>query len=208
MTRPPGDKIPPTIARPDLLTAGSDRDFRDTLHHLLAFATRLDKLRDGFAKLAGLTGPQYSILMSIARLTETGDPAQGCPGAGVNQVAAHLHLSGTFVTTATNALHKAGLVEKCTDGHDRRRVRLCLTHQGHGLLDRLGHYQRPVNAALFEAVGADDFAILARLASGLVQGADRAQALQDFLARTPFPVDGGAEPSTISATDSSSSPSS
>lgn len=181
-------QTPLTVSRPELLRDGCDRAFRDMLHHLLAFAGRLDKLRDGFADMVGLSGVQYSILMTVARLNEIVGPNDG---VGIAAVAERLHLSGAFVTTAVNGLLAEGLVNKEPDHNDRRRVNLTLTEAGCALLDGLAAVQKPVNDALFEALSATDFDTLSRIAAGLVEGAERAQALQDFLRhRHPQPGKG------------------
>src|SRR5689334_12021414 len=87
----------PTVSRPELLVNGSDREFRTFLHGMLSFASRMESIRDGFAKLIGLTGIQYTILISIRYLEAEEDVM-------VSTVAAHLHLSGAFVTIETGKL--------------------------------------------------------------------------------------------------------
>ena len=59
------DAKPLTVSRPELLANGTDDGpFRAYLHGMLAFAARLEGVRDRFAALLGLTGIQYTILIS------------------------------------------------------------------------------------------------------------------------------------------------
>jgi hypothetical protein len=62
-----------TISRPELQIDGSDREFRGFVHGMLAFAARLEAVRSGFASLIGLTGIQYTILISVQHLQHHGD---------------------------------------------------------------------------------------------------------------------------------------
>jgi DNA-binding MarR family transcriptional regulator len=100
---------------------------------------------------------------------------------GVNRIAEHLHVSGSFVTVETAHLVAAGLVAKRTNALDRRRVLLTVTAAGARLLDRLAPLQVPVNDALFDALSAAEFLVLRRLTAKLVTCGDRAVALADYV---------------------------
>src|SRR6185312_15234 len=82
---------PLTVSRPDLLEAGDDGLFRQFVHDSLAFSARLQSVRSRFADVVGVSAAGYSILTTIRHL-------HGEVGVSVSQVAAHLHLSGAFVT--------------------------------------------------------------------------------------------------------------
>ncbi len=97
-----------TVSRPELLTNGSDRQFRSFVHGMLAFAARLEGVRSRFAAQLGLTGIQYTILISIRHLQGDGEVTVGA-------VADHLHLSGAFVTIETGKLLRMGLITKIQD---------------------------------------------------------------------------------------------
>lgn len=163
-----------TATRPELLIDGSDAQFRPLVHNLLAFSSRIEAIRNWFGERIGLTGRQYTILITIAHL-------QGTEGAGLGAVAEHLHLSSAFVTTEANRLIALGLVEKELDTQDRRRVRLSVTAAGFDRLDQLAPDQSRVNDVLFECLSRDDFLRLARLVPELVECADRAQSLQTYI---------------------------
>ncbi len=156
-----------TVNAPQLLPDGSDLDFRHFVHDALAFASRLQAVRDGFAKLIGLTGVQYTMLISIYHLEFE-------HRVGITTVAEHLHLSGTFVTTETNKLAKLGLVDKSRDGEDRRRINLRTTARARNLLSELAEVQSHVNDAHFSPLSAEDFNRLKHLMPALVTSTDRA----------------------------------
>ncbi len=156
-----------TVNAPQLLIDGSDQEFREFVHDALAFASRLQAVRDGFARLIGLTGIQYTILISIYHL-------EFAQRVGVNKVAEHLHLSGTFVTTETNKLAAKGLVEKARDSEDRRRINLSTTERAQALLSSLSSIQSHVNDAHFSPLNVDDFDRLREMMPQLVTSTDRA----------------------------------
>lgn len=156
-----------TVNTPKLLPDGSDLDFRHFVHDALAFASRLQAVRDEFARLIGLTGVQYTILISIYHLEYE-------QRVGITTVASHLHLSGTFVTTETNKLAKLGLVDKARDDEDRRRINLRTTARARNLLSELAEVQSHVNDVHFSPLGAEDFNRLKHLMPALVTSTDRA----------------------------------
>lgn len=161
----------PTVTHSDMLSPdGSDVAFRRMVHDALAFASRIQAVRDGFARLIGLTGVQYTILISIYHLQYEQDVA-------ISTVARHLHLSGAFVTTETNKLVREGLVEKFQDPDDRRRVILRTTPEAQARLARLADVQSRVNDVHFAPLAHGDFDKFKRLVSDLVDSTDSALAL-------------------------------
>jgi DNA-binding MarR family transcriptional regulator len=166
--------MPLTVSRPELLVNGSDSHFRAFVHGMLAFAARLEAVRDGFAALFDLTGIQYTILISISHLQSEGEVTVGA-------VADHLHLSGAFVTTETGKLLRSGLITKVQDITDRRRVCLRVTRKGVELLCNLAPKQVQVNDVLFESLSAKQFQGLGVTFDHLVASGDRAIALLDYL---------------------------
>lgn len=165
---------PLTVSRKALLSDGNDLRFRALVHNLLAFSARLQDVRAEFGRCIGLSGIQYTILVSVAHL-------QGDLGTGVKRIADHLSLSGAFVTMETGKLVDAGLVAKRTNPRDRRRVALTVTKKGWDLLSELAPIQRPVNDALFASLDRKSFEQLLGISAELVQGADEALALIDYL---------------------------
>jgi MarR family transcriptional regulator, organic hydroperoxide resistance regulator len=167
---------PLTVSRPELLVNGSDSQFRAFVHGMLAFAARLEGVRNGFAALLGLTGIQYSILITISHLQGEGDVTVGA-------VADQLHLSGAFVTNETGKLLHMGLITKVQDLKDRRSVCLGITSRGRGLLCQLAPVQVPVNDVLFEFLSADQFRDVGPLVDRIVASGDQAISLLDYLSQ-------------------------
>ena len=158
---------PLTVSRPGLLAKGSDAQFRQLIHDLIAYGHRLDACRDAFAAIIGVSGAQYEILMLVSR----------ADGLSVGEVAARLHRSGAFITIEANKLVERGVLEKSSDPRDGRRVLLKNTSRGQGLVERMAPYQRKINDALFECLDAKRFAQLRALAGDLVACGDRAVAM-------------------------------
>ncbi len=167
-------RLPPTVTRPALLSSGSDRAFRQFVHRLLAFSTRLETIRAGFGAHVGLSGIQYSALISIAHLGRD-------QPVGVKEIADHLSLSGSFATLVVGQLVGRDLVYKETNPDDRRRVRLTVTEAGTTLLSRLAPVQQQVNDMLFTPLDTARFAQLNEAFAELVRSADAAVNLTTYL---------------------------
>jgi MarR family transcriptional regulator, organic hydroperoxide resistance regulator len=165
--------LPLTVTRPELLTDGSDRDFRKLVHNIFAFMARHETIRDGHAKQIGLAGVEYTILISIGHLGLDGD-------VNVKTIADHLHMSGAFVTTVTSKLQTLGLIEKTQDSVDRRRISLAITEKGKARLRKLAPYQREINDVEFEPLSREDFQVISRILEALIDSSDKAFALQRY----------------------------
>jgi len=166
--------FPLTTTRPELLVDGRDRDFRNLVHSLFGFAAHHEHIRSGHARLIGLAGIEYTVLISIAHLSQDGD-------VNVKTVADHLYLSGAFITAVTGRLLERGLIEKKTDAGDRRRVTLTVSAKGRAALERLAPIQRQINDVEFGALTREEFTLLGGILDRLIEGAERAVALQSYL---------------------------
>jgi DNA-binding MarR family transcriptional regulator len=165
-------KLPPlTVSRPTLLRRGSDAEFRQLIHDLIAYGHSLDACRDAFAAIIGVSGVQYEILMLVSR----------AGGVSVGEVAARLHRSGAFITIEANKLAQRGILDKGADPSDGRRVLLKSNPRTRALVERLAPHQRRVNDVLFECLDARRFRELRTLASELVACGDRAVAMLELL---------------------------
>jgi len=157
-----------------LLVDGSDHVFRQLVHTLLAFVARHDTVLEGHAVAVGLSAVEYTVLTSLKLLGSEGQ-------VSVRELAAHLHLSGAFVTTVSNKLQEMGLLDKLTDPEDRRRLRLVVTERGDALLARLLVIQRQVNDIQFDCLDSGDFTRLLTSVDKLLASSDSAIALQKYL---------------------------
>src|SRR5262249_48072169 len=167
-------QFPLTTSRPELLIEGRDREFRHLVHSLFGFAALHERIRAGHAQRIGLAGNEYTVLISIAHLSQDGD-------VSVKAVADHLYLSGAFTTAITGRLLAHGLIEKKTDAGDRRRVTLTVSAKGRAALERLAPIQRQVNDVEFGALTREDFDLLRGIVDRLVEGGGRAGGLQNYL---------------------------
>ena len=164
MARARKKPAPLTVSRPALLASGSDDEFRQLIHDLIAYGHRLDACRDAFAQIIGVSGVQSEIIMLASR----------ADGLSVGEVAARLHRSGAFITIEANKLVERGILAKSSDPSDGRRVLLVMTAAGFELVEKLAPHQRRINDVLFECLDAKRFAQLRSLAGDLVACGDRA----------------------------------
>lgn len=159
-------RAPPAVSRPQLLAGGSDRTCRRLIYNFLALADHLDTCRNIVARKFGVTGPQYSVLMAIAR-HEDGD------GVGAGMIARVLNVSPAFITVETGRLIEMGLLVKRRDDGDRRRVSLQVSAEGRVLIDRYAPLVRLMNDTLFGRLDAEEFAALAATVEKLVDTSTR-----------------------------------
>jgi DNA-binding MarR family transcriptional regulator len=166
--------MPLTISRPELLSEGRDRKFRHLVHALFGFAANHERIRSGHGKVIGLAGIEYTVLISIAHLSQDGD-------VNVKTVADHLYLSGAFITSVTRRLLQRGLIHKKIDSGDRRRVTLTVSNNGRAALERLAPIQRQVNDVEFGCLSREEFELLTDIVDRLIDSGARAVALQNYL---------------------------
>jgi DNA-binding MarR family transcriptional regulator len=163
-----------TISRPELLSEGTDRKFRQLVHALFGFLATHEAIRAGHARYIGLAGIEYTVLISIGHLSQDGE-------VNVSTVASHLHLTGAFITTVCRRLLAMGLIRKEVDPKDRRRVTLTVSAEGRRRLDALAPVQRQVNDAEFACLSRDEFLSLLDMVERLIGCGARAVALQRYL---------------------------
>ena len=140
---------PLTVSHEALLDAGSDQSFRELLY-LMAFAfDRLQSCREAFARRAGLTGSQFAVLFGVAFLQREG-------GVTVRDLAVHVHLASTHVTTEVGRLAGMGLLQKIPHPEDGRSVLVTLTQEGEQSVTALAPTIREVNDLLFKNIDRTD----------------------------------------------------
>jgi len=163
-----------TVSNEALLVNGSDSQFRDMVHNFLAFSARLEQIRARFGACIGLSGVQYTVLITIRQL-------QGEHGVGIRAVADHLAFSPPFVTNETTKLVHRGLVNKAPNPDDARRVRLTVSSEGAALLSQLAPVQREINNVLFAPITPENFYAVCTMARALRESAEEAVLLSDYL---------------------------
>jgi DNA-binding MarR family transcriptional regulator len=160
--------LPATASRQALLESGNDDRFRQLVYDLLTISVRMETAREHLARRLGVTGPQYSILMAIARL-------QGGHGVRVGAVAKALHVTSAFIATETGRLARLGLLSKNPNPKDRRGILLALTPRGQAALVKLGPEIRAVNDDFFRPLDRAAFQALASAAAALVESSSKVE---------------------------------
>ena len=160
--------LPATASRKALLEGGNDDHFRRLVYDLLTISVRMETVREHLARRLGVSGPQYSILMAVARL-------QGGHGVRVGTIAKALHVTSAFIATETGRLARLGLLSKSPNPKDRRGILLALTPRGHAGLMKLGPEIRAVNDDFFRPLDRAAFQALASAAADLVESSSRVE---------------------------------
>lgn len=164
-----------TITLPELLDKDKgDSDFRELIHNIFAFSSKIEAIRGEFGKIIDLTGIGFTALIATAYMRRTDT-------VYVKSLADHLHLSGAFITLQTNKLAKKGYLTKTKDPEDARRVQLDLTDLGYNALVNLAHIQQTVNDVLFADVNQDQFKTLVKTFALLANNGERAFNIASFL---------------------------
>jgi DNA-binding MarR family transcriptional regulator len=166
-TRAPGNL---TVSREELLVDGSDADFRRLILDLFSVFSRMTEMRELIGRMYGITGVQYSFLMTIFNLHRDG-------GVAPSALAARLHVRPTFVTAEAKKLEKRGLLAKRANPRDRRGIFLQLTPAGEKLAREMIPMIRALNDETFRDLSNTDYQRLRRIMSDLVASLDDAGAL-------------------------------
>ena len=156
-----------TTSLPALLHGQSDQQFRRLIQDLLTVSRRLELARDYFGRRISVTGPQYSLLMTVAQL-------QGRTGVSVGSVAKAMHVSSAFITSEIGKLSDAGLIIKRPNPDDGRSALLSLASAGRMRIDGLMSEIRAVNDLFFGLLSARSFAQICASAGALVRGSREA----------------------------------
>jgi len=157
---------PLTITRRALLVRGSDVEFRRLIYRLLLVEERLRQVRAFLARRIGLTGPQYTLLITVAYL-------QGATGITVRSLARNLRVTSAFITGESRRLIERGLLAKRRNPHDSRSTLLSVTAAGRRRIAGLVPELRSINNAFFAHVSAQSFRHARRFLDQLLDGSER-----------------------------------
>lgn len=160
---------PPTVSRSQLLERGKDDGFRSLVDDMVRFGAVLQTIREGLARHMGVTPPQYSMLMHLARC-ETGELA-------TSVLATALGVTVAFVVTESNKLSAQGLVERMRNPRDARSVLLRLTVLGRRKIEDAAPLIREVNDRLFAPLSREKMRMLAQTNAALLACAEDAIAV-------------------------------
>ena len=160
---------PVTIGRQDFLVGGSDASFRNAIYTLVQCVSRLLACRDAFGRELDLTPSQFAVLMGVAHV-------QGEDGVTIRELAEHVALAPTHVTTEVGRLERAGFLTKRQSSTDRRSVRVSLLPHAEAEIARVAPFVRLVNDTLFRGIDARSFDIAHRVARQLILNSEMALA--------------------------------
>lgn len=132
-----------TTSLPELLTAGSDAEFRELIALLYATSGRLQAMRRDLAKALGVSIAEFSVLTGLMYLERHESHVR------VRTVADHLRVSAAQVTAIVGKLQAGGWVDKAADPDDSRAVSLTLTDKTRSRLAAFAPYLREVNDRWF-----------------------------------------------------------
>jgi DNA-binding MarR family transcriptional regulator len=142
--------VPPTtISRKEFLRRGTDDWFREAIYITVQGLSRLLACREAFGRAIGLTANQFAILFGAAY-------RQGDSGVSIRELAEHVALAPTHVTTEVGKLIQRGFLVKDRNTSDRRGVLVSLTPTGEEAVLGVAPLVRAANDALFSGIAAAD----------------------------------------------------
>ena len=151
-----GFRPPRTISRRDYLRSGGDDWFREAIYAAVEALGRLLACRHAFGRALGLTASQFAVLMGVAL-------RQGAAGVSIRDLACHVALAPTHVTTEVGRLIRRGYLAKRPSRTDRRSVLVSLTARGERAIVGIAPLVRGTNDILFQGVAPKDLAIVSRI---------------------------------------------
>lgn len=159
--------FPRTVSHAALLKDGSDAAFRDMLYLMVLTFGRLIACREAFGRAMALTGSQFAVMIGIAY-------TQKVEGVSIRDLAEHVQLASTHVTTEVGRLIRKGLLTKRPNARDRRSVLVKLSRRGEAALLQIAPMVRQVNDILFRQVTRKNFAALSDFLSAFTQNSEAA----------------------------------
>lgn len=162
-------RIPHTITRKDYFHDGTDEWFREAIYTCVRGLRGFLACRESFARLLGITGSQFAVLMGVAY-------RQGREGVSIGEVARHVVLGPTHVTTEIGRLISAGLVLKRPNPKDGRSVLVSLSPKGESAVLTVTPLVREVNDALFRGVDAASVQLIAQVMEKVSVNSERVMA--------------------------------
>jgi DNA-binding MarR family transcriptional regulator len=181
---------PATISREDFIVGGSDASFRSAIYTLVQCVSRLLSCRDAFGRELDLTPSQFAVLMGVAH-------AQGDGGVTIRELAEHVALAPTHVTTEVARLENASLLTKRQSDTDRRSVHVSLLPGAEAEIARVAPFVRQVNDILFRGIDAKSLGVAHQVARQIILNSEMALAeIRRHQIESATPTPAFAEPRT------------
>jgi len=143
----------------------SDNSNRDVISQVAEQFTRTFwRMRRGAAKELAPMGLTFSQARALRVLGKSEYAMR------IGELAARLDIVPRSATATVDLLEEAGLAAREADPTDRRSVRVALTPEGRGLLDRMGEARRASAEEFFGRLDADELAQLRGLLDAMNAG--------------------------------------
>jgi DNA-binding MarR family transcriptional regulator len=168
-TDPAPYQPPRTISRRDYLRGGRDDWFREVVYGTVQALGRLLACREAFGSALALTATQFAVLMGTAY-------RQSHQGVSVGELARHISLAPTHVTTEVGRLIRAGYLVKRPNPADGRSVLVSLSRRGETAIARVAPLVRRVNDLLFTGIAAQELGSAATVMRRIVLNSEFAMA--------------------------------
>lgn len=122
-----------------------DRAVRDFIWNIVEIHSQLEEIHKGWARLLGISEPQWLILMAIDELDE---------GRGVSGIAVanKLRIHPAFVTNQTKKLENMGLLAREPSPDDARFVQMSLTQIARAEITKLTIKRQALNSTMFDGL--------------------------------------------------------
>jgi MarR family transcriptional regulator, organic hydroperoxide resistance regulator len=122
---------------------GQNQDLvREFIWDIVSINTHFEEIRYMLARIIGISGPQWLILMAINDL-DRGN------GVSVRVVSEKLHVDPSFVTTQSKSLEKHGFMRRIASVDDARVVLMSLTDKACKQIASLSLHQERLNDFIF-----------------------------------------------------------
>ncbi|MFM2044649.1 MAG: hypothetical protein RLY86_3225 [Pseudomonadota bacterium] len=122
---------------------------------LVDLANAISRQSEAILEEAGLTAPQWTVLLNVAGDANFQDGVHGRGSVFSSEIAAARGLSRPHISATVTELMRKGLIGQEDDPTDRRRKLLTVTSQGLAVLRRLQPLRQRVNDALLVDLGPD-----------------------------------------------------
>ena len=149
-----------TIGIPGLIAEKGEIEFRDFLSLIFATSSAIQASRRMIARQFGLSATELAVFLAVRKLEEM---------PSIWQIAQHLRVSATNVTTDVNRLTKAGLLSKQPHPGDARAVQIRITPEGDALLAKLVPILREANNRSFARMTHPEMVTLTRVMEQVIR---------------------------------------
>lgn len=130
-----------------------DRAVSDFIWNIVEIHSQLEEIHKSWARMLGITEPQWLILMAIDELDED----RGVSGIAV---ANKLRIHPAFVTNQTKKLEKMELLARVTSPDDARFLQISLTEKARAEITKLSIKRQALNSTMFGELDEESLAYI------------------------------------------------